>query len=268
MAKLIETEVFGTVLVPSSFSEILGLKNESRNEAVVDAVYMWRGQSDISWPLHSGAFRKLLKRPNFFCVKDRPTEEAVQFYEKSLLKLATHRGFRRVNNRELSDLELLARLQHHGAATRLLDATRNLLVALYFAVRENPDKNGMLFGWHSDFLGGYEGEITEESYDEAFGDLGDYNHPITFEPTEVSPRIASQHSQFLYSKISDGNYGSVCVDPDKGASIAIAISPKVKKEALKLLVNLFNIRHYTLFPDFDGFSSANSIFSPEDMRRW
>ncbi|MDO4777233.1 MAG: FRG domain-containing protein [Cardiobacteriaceae bacterium] len=40
--------------------------------------------------------------------------------------------------------EKLAKMQHYGYATRLLDLTTNALVALYFSVQENNDKDGEL----------------------------------------------------------------------------------------------------------------------------
>lgn len=42
-------------------------------------------------------------------------------------------------------LDLLVKLQHYGIPTRLLDISANPLVALYFTVRNNLEKNGELF---------------------------------------------------------------------------------------------------------------------------
>ena len=36
-------------------------------------------------------------------------------------------------------------MQHYGLPTRILDITANTLVALYFAVSENEDKDGVVY---------------------------------------------------------------------------------------------------------------------------
>jgi FRG domain len=103
---------------------------------------MWRGQADITWPIHSTAYRRLAADAS----GARISEKAVRYYEEGLLKRAEHRGYRFHEGRELSDFELLARMRHHGAATRFVDATRNALIGLWFGISEYQDKVGLLIG--------------------------------------------------------------------------------------------------------------------------
>ncbi|HYI64116.1 MAG TPA: FRG domain-containing protein [Allosphingosinicella sp.] len=226
-------------------------------------VWMWRGQANIEWPIHSSAYRRLALE------KAAPTDDDITYYEKNLLKRATHRGFRIFDGHELSDFDFLARLQHHGAATRLLDATRNALVGLYFACNQMPSRTGALIGFHAYELGGYEGAPVEGGYDATIGDLGRYRHPQTWEPPNVTPRIAAQHSQFLYSSISSDPRGSLWFEECTPRMLVIAVKPRLKAPFLKALSEAFDIRDLTLFPDIFGFATANSASHTQfDYARW
>lgn len=255
---------YGKVPCPVEFADILSLTSghaaERRN------VYMWRGQGNIDWPIHSAAYRRLMKQS-----KGVVTERDMRYYEKNLLKAAAHQGYDFEYGKKLSDLELLAKLQHHGAATRLMDFSRNLLVALWFACNSEKEKVGLLLGIHTDHLGGYEGELELGSYDEVLGDdsLIPYNYPQSWQPPVVSKRIAAQGAQFLYSAVSNDPAGSLAFEKNSEAYIAIGLEPAFKNKMLILLKNMFDIRHLTLFPDIDGFSFSNSErFEPYHHLRW
>ena len=193
--KEISDSKFGVLKSPDSFEELSDLIWNFRPGTDPFRARMWRGQSNIEWPIHSSAFRKLLLSHRM------PKERDLQFYELDLLKHATHRGYRRHDGRDLTDMELLAKLQHHGAATRLVDATRNAFVALWFAISADEDKTGILLGAHTSHLAGYEGEPEERKYEEIIKECVDNKNTFTWEPTSVTNRVAAQHSQFLYSSV-------------------------------------------------------------------
>jgi|TARA_R110001583_G_scaffold114740_2_gene265163 hypothetical protein len=255
------TDLFGTVPLPSSLSEILDLAKNHSNER--RNVHLWRGQGDIEWPIHSSGYRRLSRK------KSSVTEKDMQNYEEYLLNHATHQGYRYESGRELSDFELLAKLQHHGAATRLIDCSRNMLVALWFTCSSNSDATGMLFGVHSEHLGGGENKPESREYHSVFKELLGFCHPQTWQPPVVSKRIAAQGAQFLYSVVSGDKMGSLAIEKDPENYIAIGISPKLKKVLLNELSGIFDIRYLTLFPDIDGFGHANSFrFEQYESERW
>jgi hypothetical protein len=130
-----KSALFGTVGLPESINEIM--KIVSTHAEKRRNVYIWRGQGNINWPIHSSAYRRLTR------TKSKVLEKNMQGYEKRLLKQASHQGYRNEDGRVLSDFELLAKLQHHGAATRLIDCSRNLLVALWFTCYSEPKVS-----WH------------------------------------------------------------------------------------------------------------------------
>lgn len=255
--------IFGKVRVPEKFEELYGLLWDLRPVTDHFRARMWRGQSNIEWPIHSSAFRKLALdgKP--------PSESHLRRYEIGLLKHATHRGYRRHDGRDLSDLELLAKLQHHGAATRLVDATRNALIALWFAISSDEDKTGLLLGVHTSYVCGYEGEPEDRSYDEVMDHCKSMSGPVTWEPPTVTNRIAAQHSQFLYSTIQADLRGSLLLPDKPDTSLFIAIEPPIKEIAKEILIQTFDIHPLTLFPDLDGFCRAYTPHLPEHSEcRW
>ncbi|WP_347978206.1 FRG domain-containing protein [Microbacterium sp. ProA8] len=92
--------------------------------------FVWRGQANASWGLHSSLARAIER------VKNEPaTEDDLVRAEKKLLRLA------RIDWRldGTPALPLFAQMQHVGAPTRLLDVTFNPLIAAWFAVSRDDE---------------------------------------------------------------------------------------------------------------------------------
>jgi hypothetical protein len=256
-----DSDLSGSLPSPSSFGELFPLLHEPHKHWMVR---MWRGQGDIDWPIHSTAYRRLAGDASHAVI-----ERHVQSYEKGLLERAEHRGFRLHEGRELSDFELLARLRHHGAATRFIDGTRNALIGLWFCISNQKDKVGLLVGVHCTYLRGYEGQPEKRSYDEIFNDKEFTNKPYTWEPPRVTLRVAAQHSHFVYSPIVSDRMGGLALPNEGDATLLIAILPSLKKTCAEILEQVYDIRRETLFPDLDGFGVANGVaFSEESSYRW
>jgi hypothetical protein len=150
----------------------------------------------------------------------------------------------------------------------LVDATRSAFIALWFTVNDCKDKPGLLMGVHSAFLAGYEMQTQMESYSEVFKER-DKSWIETWQPTNVSPRIAAQHSQYLYSPIAASKLGSLYLPLGNQETLFIAIGPKQKSEFEQILEESHDIRIQTLFPDLDGFCNAHAEnVSSSSMYRW
>ena len=255
-------------MLPESIAELIECFTNSADPKAHTRsfnVKLWRGQADIRWPIDSGGFRRNQLRNKY-----NPDEEsALRSYERNLLDHATHGGFRYQDGRQLTDFELLARLQHHGAATRLVDVSRSAFVGLWFSANALPDSTGILIGVHTDKVGGMETDNITDSYDERMKSIEHVGHPQVYEPPVVSARIAAQHAQFLYSRVSDRKTGSLCLPEDRDSTTFIAVTPLMKEKAMNYLETVCDITTKTLFPDLDGFGLANSTaIPPAKMNRW
>jgi hypothetical protein len=193
-------------------------------------------------------------------------EASIRTVEKALIERARAAGL----GSDLGELELLARLQHHGAATRLLDCSRNAFVALWFACRWEPEKDGVLIGFelgdNAVHLG--TGELRhdiDELLAMASGRL------LWWQPRSLSPRISAQQAVFVFGQVVDEPWGSIRLG-EGGVSLGeigavpgaamIFISAKLKAALNGNWGPLLGFSEESLFPDFDGFALAHSVGKP------
>ncbi len=126
---------------------------------------LYRGLADSKWEVEASAVRRLKQRSSDHSA-DVPSK-AFHDYIGDLLQRARGRGFGIQNGEAISDFELLAELQHYGAATCLIDFTISPIVALWFAcgkagrTEREKDVYGKVVAICTDDLDKYE-EITYE----------------------------------------------------------------------------------------------------------
>ena len=109
-----------------------------------NSTLVFRGQENEKWRLDSSAERRLkASLPS----QEETTDPLFLEYNEDMMKKCRLKNYDKREQKQLYDLELLADLQHHGAATCLIDFTRDALVALWFACKrsKHEGKNGKVF---------------------------------------------------------------------------------------------------------------------------
>jgi len=200
---------------------------------------VYRGQADKNWLLQSSALRRLKNGMG----KDFPQDDAGQLevvgrYHEQLIEPMDV-----IHGPGLTKLQKLAILRHYGAATGFLDFTANLLVAIWFACNEEPDRDGKVFALDI-------GSPLASRIDSLTSLAPDGGPPIVYyEPDRsLGPRVIAQQSYLVHGTPSELDR----------LTVAVAVPKQLKKAVLEHLTN-FGLSELTLYGDAPGVAAANTI---------
>ena len=211
--------------------------------------YLFRGVPKHTYKIEASAYRRLPKA-------DRNNPDKLLKINQELIEKARGLGHDQKNGQPLSDLELLAELQHFGAATCLIDFTRNALVALWFACQQSStgEANGKVFAVYRDntvLLKTVTPKLIKKDIDYFFKPDENKNYPLyQWQPKLQNNRIIAQQSVFLFS------------GDQIEAEAECVIIKSSKQEILKSLDELSGITEATMYPDFDGFARLHAHDRP------
>jgi len=228
-------------------------------------VLLYRGQSNKKHSLNPSVFRRGLLAKEHIMIQDM------------LLKAPD--DFINVKNA----FERLVKMQHYGLPTRLLDATTNPLVAIYFSCEADSDKDGEIFIFYdyiknpqniivqnivsmAEYSGSSErqmlGFLTERGFAHPeLGSLTKITHLLIEAPLN-NERIRRQHGAFVlvgihgeeignpYQKASFDLRPLLVKDFGDGISRSIVI-PKEEKKQLLIELDVLGINNAFLFPELE-----------------
>jgi hypothetical protein len=161
-----------------------------------DEPWLWRGQANAAFALEPGLHTRISPHTAL-------TDDNVISYTANLITAARTARLDRHEATTLPDMALLALLQHHGAATPLLDVSLDPLVALYMAVvslsRLDRKKDGALFAIKrpSNSVSAFDSRAFATIYEELPADAA-----ALFSAPDVSERLRIQRGHFLIGKYS------------------------------------------------------------------
>ena len=209
-----------------------------------DKLFVYRGMANATWEVKSSAIVEYASRKR--CRLRHPFFKATS--SSCLQDAHTRKLQEREGERSLTDLQLLSELQHYGAATCLIDFTRDAFVALWFACRDEvPQTPGKVVAMGPDYLSA----VPSLSSEDPVG-LLKQDKLWKWDAVYPSTRAVTQRSVFVFgpSKIDEKYFESIEID---GGS-----KGKIREE----LAKKSDIIETYLFGDLPGFATSHAHDRP------
>lgn len=227
-----------------------------------DGQYLFRGVSNKCHQIEASTYRRFrLSRDQSGTSSEEQEGEFYDLLQTNLALISDSRHQRQdhKDGRQLTDLELLAELQHFGAATCLVDFTRSALVALWFACQKDSSdspKDGAVVVLRTDGVEPLR-TVNDRTLDESLNYFFELDRDLKYllyqwHPGFQNNRIIAQQSVFVF-----GN-------PPIRENAKCTVAGCSKQNILRDLEKLAGITEASLFPDFEGMARVYAHDKPID----
>ncbi len=210
---------------------------------------LYRGLADAKWEVSSSLYRRLCDS-KYIEQGYQPAEiDQILMEANQQITMRGAQWHNRKNNVDLSILQIWAELQYYGAATILIDFTKNPLVALWFACQNvtSIETDGKVVAIDSSDKNKY--KIISENENEKLMEIIKGEILGKWQPPRKNNRIISQHSEFIL--------GKHVIKIDNSFSILCEMKKIILAELEK-----HDISEEHLFCDFYGFAQINAHNRP------
>ena len=216
----------------------------------------FRGHTESSWPLLPTLLRHCRRKKLKGAAKIRDIESSLYFEFRARA--------RELHGQSVDEWDVLFHMRHHGLATRLLDWTETLGVAVYFALRDaTRDSTPCVWllnpyalnerSWKvrdlvaPEYLpqGDYDFSDYLVDYSKSAG--FDWNKPVALYPLQKNARV---HAQRGYFTIHGENIRPL-EEIVPTLTRQVELPRQARKDAWRFLEDA-GINEHLLFPDLDG----------------